>query len=114
MRPIRAAVLGLLLAGSALFAADPRDCLQLSASEDTDVHSPSGVRVTINGYNRCSEDLNGNDCRFRVEAIGPSGNVIASQSGRFGGSVGPGARVETKVFVVCDPERVRSVRVVAR
>lgn len=110
----RIATLGLVLAALGLLAASPKDCLQLSASEDSDVHSPSGVRVTVRGYNRCSEDLNGTDCRFRVDAVGPGGNVLASQSGQFGGSVAPGARVETKVFVVCDPDRVRSIRVEAR
>jgi len=104
------AVLGLFLA-ALLWAADPKDCITLSARQDNDVSSPSGVRVTINGYNRCSEDINGYHCRFTVNAIGTGGKVVASQSGSFGGTIAPGGRVETKVFVVCDPDRVRSITV---
>jgi hypothetical protein len=114
MRRIRTAALGLLFTACALLAANPKDCLDLSAREDSDVHSPSGIRVTVNGYNRCAEDLDGGLCRFRVNALGPGGNVIATQSGRFGGTVASHGRVETKVFVVCDPDRVRSISVEAQ
>ena len=114
MRRIRTAALGLLLAASFVLAAEPKDCLDLSARQDNDTHSPSGILVTINGYNHCSEDLDGSRCRFRVHALGPGGNVIASQSGRFGGTVASGGRVETKVFVACDPDRVRSISVEAQ
>lgn len=105
--------LGLFLA-SFLFAANPKDCVDLSARQDNDVSSPSGIRVTINGYNRCSEDVDGGATSFRVNAIGSNGTAIARQSGRFGGTIAPGGRVETKVFVVCDPERVRSITVEAQ
>jgi hypothetical protein len=113
MRRTWSAGLGLFLA-SFLFAANPKDCVDLSARQDNDVSSPSGIRVTINGYNRCSEDMDGYRCRFRVDAIGPGGKVIASQSGTFGGTLAPGGRAETKVFVVCDPERVRYITVEAQ
>jgi hypothetical protein len=111
MRRIRTAALGLLLAASFALAADPKDCLLLSARQDSDIQSPSGVRVTVNGHNRCAEDLDGNACRFKVSALGPGGVVIATQSGRFGGTVEPHGRIETKVFVLCDPDRVRSLSV---
>jgi hypothetical protein len=104
--------LGLLFA-SVLFAADPKDCVSLSARQDNDVSSPSGVRVTVNGYNRCNEEFDGYSYRFKVNAIGTGGKVIASQAGTFGGTIAPGGRVETKVFVLCDPDRVRSITVEA-
>jgi hypothetical protein len=66
--------------------------------------------VIVNGYNRCSEDVDGSEGRFKVTAQGPEG-ALASQRGRFGGSVKPYGRVETRVFVICDPDRVRSVKV---
>ena len=113
MRPTWSAGLGLFLA-SFLFAANPRECVDLSAREDRDVSSPSGIRVTINGYNHCSEDIDGGATSFRVIVMGPSGTAIARQSGRFGGTIRPGGRVETLVFVVCDPERVRSITVEAQ
>jgi hypothetical protein len=113
MRRTWSAALGLFLA-SFLFAANPKDCVNLSARQDSDVSSPSGIQVTINGYNHCSEDIDGSAVQFRVNAIGTSGGAIARQSGRFGGTITPGGRVETRVFVVCDPERVRSVTVEAQ
>ena len=113
MRRSWSAALGLLFA-SCLFAANPTDCVNLSARQDTDVSSPSGIQVTINGYNHCSEDIDGSATHFRVNAIGPSGTAIAKQSGSFGGTITPGGRAETRVFVVCDPERVRSVTVEAQ
>jgi len=108
MRRAWSAGLGLFLA-SFLFAANPRECVDLSARQDNDVSSPSGIRVLINGYNHCSEDIDGGGTHFRVNVIGASGTAIARQSGRFGGTIRPGGRVETLVFVVCDPERVRSI-----
>jgi hypothetical protein len=113
MRRTWSAGLGLFLA-SFLFAANPRECVDLSARQDNDVSSPSGIRVMINGYNRCSEDIDGGATHFRVNVIGASGAAIARQSGRFGGTIRPGGRVETLVFVVCDPERVRSITVEAQ
>ena len=110
MRRARTAAFGLLLA-SVLFAVNPRDCVDLSARQDNDAHSPSGILVTITGHNHCSEDVDGGQCRFRVNAIGAGGTVIAKQSGRFGGTIAPRGRVETKVFVVCDPDRFRSITV---
>jgi len=113
MRRIAMGSLGLLLA-SCLLAADPKDCITLSAKVDHDVSSPSGVRVTVSGYNHCSEDIDGDATAFRVNAVGDGGKVIASQSGTFEGTIAHGARVETKVFVLCDPNRVRSITVEAR
>jgi len=114
MRVFRTSAAVLLLAAGPLFAADAKKCLDLSARIDDDISSPSGVRVTINGHNHCSEDLDGNEARFKVMAIGAGGAVIAMQNGRFGGTVAPGGQIETKVFVSCDPERVRSIRAEAR
>jgi hypothetical protein len=110
MRRFAIGALALLFAAAALPGADAKDCLGLSARIDNDVSSPSGVRVTVNGRNRCSEDLDGSQAGFKVLAIGPGGTVIATQYGRFGGTVAPHGQVETKVFVSCDPDRVRSVR----
>lgn len=114
MRVSRSALLVLLLSTLPAFAADPKDCLALNARIDNDVSSPSGIRVTVSGRNHCSEDLDGYEARFKVLAIGPTGSAIATQNGRFGGSISPHAEVETKVFVACDPDRVRSVRAEAR
>jgi hypothetical protein len=114
MRVFRTSAAVLLLAAGPLFAGDAKSCLDLSARIDNDVSSPSGVRVTINGHNHCSEDLDGHEARFKVMAIGAGGAIIATQNGRFGGTVAPGGQAETKVFVSCDPERVRSIRVEAR
>jgi hypothetical protein len=113
MRRARSGVLALLFAASA-FGASPKDCLDLTARIDNDISSPSGIRVIVGGRNRCSEDLDGSEARFKVTAIGTGGVPIATQSGRFGGTVAAHGRVETMVFVSCDPERVRSVRVEAR
>jgi hypothetical protein len=94
-----------------LYAAEPKDCLDLSARQDHDVTSPSGIRVTVVGRNHCSEDLDGDRCRFRVKVLGSGNAVIATQSGTFGGTVAAHGSVESMVFVVCDPERVRSIAV---
>jgi hypothetical protein len=110
MRRFRTGALAIFLAAVALLGADAKDCLDMSAKVDNDISSPSGVRVTVVGRNRCSEDLDGSQARFSVKAIGTGGSVIASQHGRFGGTVAAHGQVETKVFVVCDPDRVRSVR----
>jgi hypothetical protein len=110
MRVSRLVLVVLLLSALPAAAADPKDCLALTAQIDNDVSSPSGVRVTISGRNHCSEDLDGHEVRFKVLALGPAGSAIATQNGRFGGSISPHAEVETKVFVACDPDRVRSVR----
>src|SRR5207302_2993889 len=69
MRRTWSAGLGLFLA-SFLFAANPRECVDLSAREDRDVSSPSGIRVLVNGYNHCSEDIDGAATYFRVNAMG--------------------------------------------
>ena len=114
MRRFRTGALALFLAAAPLIAAEPKDCLSLNVTIDNDVSSPSGVRVTIVGRNNCSEELDGSQARFTVKAIGTGGTVIASQSGRFGHTVAPHGKVETKVFVACDPDRVRSVRAESR
>jgi hypothetical protein len=113
MRKIRAAVLALLLGAAPVWGANPKECMDISASQDSDVHSPSGVRVTIRGTNRCSEEIDSGSIAFRVTALGTGDAVLAAQRGRFGGKVAPHGQVETKVFVLCDPERVRAVRVEA-
>ena len=113
MRIIRTAVLVLLFAAAPLWGAKPTECMEISASQDSDVHSPSGVRVTIRGTNRCSEEINSGSFVFRVIALGSGDAVLGTQRGRFGGQVAPQGQVETKVFVLCDPERVRAVRVEA-
>ena len=110
MRICRLVLVVLLLSALPAAAAEPKDCLTLSARIDNDVSSPSGVRVTVSGRNHCSEDLDGHDARFKVLAIGPTGSTITTQNGRFGGSISPHTEVETKVFVACDPDRVRFVR----
>ena len=110
MRRFRTGALALALAAAALLGADTKDCLDLSAKIDNDISSPSGVRVTVIGRNRCSEDLDGSQARFVVKGIGTGGTVIASQNGRFGGTIAAHGQVETKVFVACDPDRIRSVR----
>jgi hypothetical protein len=114
MRGFRTSAAVLLLAAGPLFAEDAKNCLDLIARTDNDVSSPSGVRVTINGRNHCSVDLDGREARFKVMAVGAGGAVIATQNGRFGGTIAPGAQVETKVFVSCDPERIKSLRVEPR
>ena len=111
MRINRRGLLVLLSSAAVLLGAEPKDCLTLDARIDNDISSPSGVRVTITGRNNCSEDLDGYDAKFKVQAIGMGGAAIATQNGRFGGTIAPHAQAETKVFVACDPERVRSVRV---
>jgi hypothetical protein len=113
MPRLPAALLVLLLAVASSRAADHRECLDLAAKQDQDITSPSGVLVTVTGRNRCSEDLDGHRCRFKVKALGAGNAVIATQSGSFGGTVAPHASVETKVFVLCDPDRVRSIAVEA-
>ena len=87
--------------------------MDLSARIDPDVSSPSGVRVTITGRNHCAEDIDGRELRFKVKVLAPGSAVVGVQRGRFGGMVAPGARVETMVFVECDPDRARSVTVEA-
>jgi hypothetical protein len=114
MKQIRTAAFGLLLAACPLFGGSGKECLDLAVTKDHEVSSPSGVRVTITGRNRCSEDLDGSRSRFKVTALGTGGAEIATQSGRFGGTVAAHGQVETKVFLVCDPDRVRSLRVEAQ
>ena len=111
MGRFRLSILGLLLVSSALLGGKSRDCLEISAAQDNDVSSPSGIQVTITGQNHCSEDVDGSKWRFKVMALGSGGAEIASRSGRFGGTVAPRGQVETKVFLRCDPDRVRSIKV---
>jgi hypothetical protein len=114
VKSIRIAALGFLLAAGSLLAAAGKDCLHLSAIQDHDISSPSGIRVTVTGRNHCSQDLDGSTSRFTVTALGSGGAEIATQNGRFGGTIAAHGQVETKVFLMCDPERVRSLRVAAR
>ena len=114
MKPTLTAALGFLLAAASLLAATGKDCLNLSVVQDHDISSPSGIRVTVTGRNHCSQDLDGSASRFTVTALGSGGAEIATQNGRFGGTIAAGGQVETKVFLMCDPERVRSLRVAPR
>jgi hypothetical protein len=114
MPRVRAFLLALVFAVRPSLAAECRDCLDLSARLDQDTTSPSGVRVLVAGRNHCAETVDGYACRFRVRVLGAGNKEIATQNGSFGDGVAPRATVETLVFVVCDPERVRSVTVEAR
>jgi hypothetical protein len=109
MRSLLATALLALLLGTAEGAANPKDCLDMSVSQDQDVSSPSGIRVTVTGRNHCGENVDSSQAWFTVKAIDRGGKVIGSQSGRFGPSLSPGSSTETKVFVVCDPDKVGSV-----
>jgi hypothetical protein len=111
MRLLAAVALGFLLCAAPLRAGTAKECTDLAARIDNDVSSPSGVRVSVTARNHCQEDVDGSEVAFKVKALGGGGNPIASQYGSFGSSIRPGATAETKVFVVCDPERVRSVTV---
>jgi hypothetical protein len=111
MRIVRAGLAVLLLTAPCLRAAEPKDCLAVSARIDNDTHSPSGIRVIVIGRNRCSEDVDTGRVSFLVTAHGSGTSVVGSQHGNFGGTAAPNASVETLVFVVCDPDRVRSVSV---
>jgi hypothetical protein len=113
MRRLPTASLAFLLVAAPLFGGDAKDCLDLTAKVDNDVSSPSGVRVSITGRNHCQEEIDGSRSSFKVKALGSGSAVIATQRGRLGGTIAPGGRAETKVFVVCDPDRVRSVTVEA-
>ena len=114
MRHLRIAALGLLLAAASLPAEEDKECLALSAAHDTDISSPTGIRVTVTGRNNCSRDIDGSRWHFKVIALGSGGSQLATESGRFGGTVAAHGRVETKVFLLCDPELVRSIRVEAQ
>ncbi len=111
MKLLATAAAVLVLSSALLRGADPRECLGLSARQDQDVTSPSGIRVTVVGRNHCAEDLDGDRCRFRVKVLGTGNAVIATQSGSFGGTIAAHGSAETIVFVLCDPERVRSIAV---
>jgi hypothetical protein len=113
MRRLHPALFTAFLAASPLLGGSAHDCLDLSARIDNDVHSPSGIRVFVTGRNHCGEDIDGRHGSFQVKALGSGNSVIGSQHGRFGGTVAANGSVETMVFVVCDPDRVRSVSVSA-
>jgi hypothetical protein len=114
MRRVLTAGVGFFLAVAPLLAASSKECLDLAATRDHDISSPSGIRVTVTGRNHCQEDIEGAHGHFKIKALGTGNAVVGSQRGRFGGTVAPGSRVETKVFVVCDPDRVQSVSVEAQ
>ena len=106
-----ASVLVLGLAAAAAAGANPKDCLDLSASQDSDVSSPTGVQVTVTGRNHCADSVDSSRAWFTVHAIDRGNHVIGSQGGTFGPVLAPGGSAETRVFVVCDPDKVGSVRV---
>ncbi len=108
---VAASVLVLGLNAAAAAGSNPKDCLDLSASQDQDVSSPSGIRVTVAGRNHCSDSVNSGSVWFTVKAMDGGNTVVGSQGGRFGPVLAPGGQAETKVFVVCDPEKVAFVRV---
>jgi hypothetical protein len=114
MRRLPTVSLAFLLVAAPLSGGGAKDCLDLTAKIDNDVSSPSGVRVSITGRNHCQEEIDGSTSSFKVKALGSGNAVIATQWGRLGGTIAPGGQAETKVFVVCDPDRVRSVTVEAR
>lgn len=91
-------------------AADAKDCVDVSASRDHDIESPSGIRVTVTGRNHCQESVDSGRVWFTVKAMG-NGSVLGSQRGRFGPMVTAQGQVETKVFVTCEADRVSSVSV---
>jgi len=111
MRTLIATVALALALEAAAGAANPKDCFALSASQDQDVSSPSGIRVTVTGRSQCSDSVDGSQVWFKVKATDRSGKVIGSQQGHFGGTIAPGGSTDTKVFVVCDPYSVSSVSV---
>jgi len=94
-------------------AASAKECMDLSASRDQDVDSPSGIRVTVSARNRCQESVDSGRRWFKVKAIGNGDAVMGSQKGHFGPTVPRQGQVETKVFVVCEPGKVRSASVEA-
>jgi hypothetical protein len=94
-------------------AASAKECMDLSASRDQDVDSASGIRVTVSARNRCQESVDSGRLWFKVKAIGNGDAVMGSQKGHFGPTVPRQGQVETKVFVVCEPAKVRSVSVEA-
>ena len=61
--------------------------------------------------NQCQESVDSGRVSFRVKAVDRANVVVASQRGRFGPMVESHGRVETKVFVVCDPAKVYTVSV---
>jgi hypothetical protein len=113
MRLLPAAATGFLLGAAFLQAETAKECLDLAARIDHDISSPSGVRVTITGRNHCQEDIDSREFQFKVKVLAPGNSLVGTQHGKFGGIVAPGRVVETKVFVECDPDRVRSVTVEA-
>jgi hypothetical protein len=114
MRLLAAAAVLLLLGAAPLQAGTAKECTNLAARIDNDVSSPSGVRVSISAYNRCSDNVDGSEVGFTVKALAAGGAVVGSQRGSFGGSIAPGTTAQTKVFVVCEPDGVRSVTVEAQ
>jgi len=92
-------------------AASSKNCLALRGEQDTEVESPSGIQVRVFGTNRCSEDLSGYDCRFKVSVLSSGRGVIGTQTGHFYGTIAAGETAETILFVTCDPTRVGSIEV---
>jgi len=111
MRTLIATVALMLTLEAAAGAANPKDCFALSVSQDQDVSSPSGIRVTVTGRNQCSDSVDSSQVWFKVKVGDRAGKAIGSQQGRLGGTVAAGASTDTKVFVVCDPYAVSSVTV---
>jgi hypothetical protein len=102
-----------LLIGGPLLGGTPKECLDLGVSRDSDVSSSGGVQVTVTGYNRCEESVEGRRAWFRVTAFGSGNIALGSGAGRFQTTITPHERGETKLFVQCDPDRLRSLKVEA-
>ena len=111
MNRLRLGVVSWLLTAAPLLAGSAKECLNLSATRDAEIYSPGGIQVTVTGVNdRCSDTVHPDQSSFRVRAIGPNGE-LGVQTGRFQTSTPPGSRSQTKLFVSCDPDRVRYLHV---
>jgi len=103
-----------LLFATAGTVTSSRSCLALRGEQDTNVESTGGIQVRVYGTNRCSEDIPGNEYRFKVSVLSSGRGVIGTQTGHFYGTIAAGETAETIVFVVCDPERAGSIEVTER
>ena len=110
MDRLRRGILPWLLTAAPLLAGSAKDCLNLSATKDQEIYATSGIQVTVTGFNRCGDSVNPDKSAFKVKAMGNDGEVGA-QTGRFQTSIPPGDRGQTRVFIYCNPDRVRSLLV---
>ena len=113
MKTAGAVLVGWGLVLTPLLGATGKECLDLSASLDHGVSSPSGVQVTVTAYNRCEESVHAPASWFRVTVVGGGNVELGSRTGRFQTTIAPRERGETKLFIECDSDRARSLRVSA-